>query len=346
MVFSLEKYQLSPKCGFTAFLPESLGEYYKAWHDLAAKAVNLVTAGTMRQECLKLPQLDSSSLTEYGELRLAHLQLCIITCGYVWEQGTGAPPVPLLPACVAVPFHDVSKKLGMTPVITHSDVAANWELIDEDGPLTRDNFRVRYMMPGGQEFVDFTTLVVEMDVHYTKILPTLQKMGKTASPKQVAEALQEVTIIARKNRELSAEFKSTNFLFLNSSLLVSFSMHVVFSYSTGIYPLLKGIRDGMGSGLKSLGTRMNAGSESRKEDICRKMEGLNTAKTKVITGLWNVRTMYETGKLAQVTAEMRRYGLHVLGISESHWTGSGRLRTATGETLIYSGREDNQHRKV
>ncbi|XP_012943709.1 uncharacterized protein LOC101861615 [Aplysia californica] len=54
--------------------------------------------------------------------------------------------------------------------------------------------------------------------------------------------------------------------------------------------------------------------------------------------------MYETGKLAQVTAEMRRYGLHILGIRESHWTGSGRLRTATGETLIYSGREDNQHR--
>ncbi|XP_005091913.1 craniofacial development protein 2-like [Aplysia californica] len=96
---------------------------------------------------------------------------------------------------------------------------------------------------------------------------------------------------------------------------------------------------------ESLGTRMNAGSESRKEAVCRKMEDLNTAKTKVIIGLWNVRTMYETGELAQVTTEMRRYGLHILGISESHWTGSGRLRTATGETLIYFGREDSQKRE-
>ncbi|XP_025078691.1 craniofacial development protein 2-like [Pomacea canaliculata] len=53
--------------------------------------------------------------------------------------------------------------------------------------------------------------------------------------------------------------------------------------------------------------------------------------------------MYETGKLAQVTAEMRRYNLHILGVSESRWTGSGRVKTQTGETVQYSGREDNQH---
>ncbi len=51
--------------------------------------------------------------------------------------------------------------------------------------------------------------------------------------------------------------------------------------------------------------------------------------------------MYETGKLAQVTSEMRRYNLHILGVSESRWTGSGRITTDTLETVLYSGREDN-----
>ena len=51
--------------------------------------------------------------------------------------------------------------------------------------------------------------------------------------------------------------------------------------------------------------------------------------------------MYETGKLAQVTAEMRRYKLYVLVMSESRWTVSGRQTTTTGETVFYSGREDN-----
>ena len=57
-----------------------------------------------------------------------------------------------------------------------------------------------------------------------------------------------------------------------------------------------------------------------------------------------MRTMYETGKCAEVTAEMRRYKLHILGISESRWIGSGRrYRTNTGETVLYSGRDDDQH---
>ena len=56
---------------------------------------------------------------------------------------------------------------------------------------------------------------------------------------------------------------------------------------------------------------MNGSSESRKEATDRKMEVLS-AKTKTRIGFLNVRTMYQTGKLAQVTAEIRRYKLHIL----------------------------------
>ena len=87
---------------------------------------------------------------------------------------------------------------------------------------------------------------------------------------------------------------------------------------------------------------MNDSGESRKETADRKMEVLS-AKCKTRIGFWNVRTVYETGKLAQATAEMRRYNLHVFGISESRWTGSGRHKISTGETVLYSGREDDQH---
>ena len=69
--------------------------------------------------------------------------------------------------------------------------------------------------------------------------------------------------------------------------------------------------------------------ESRKEATDRKTEVLR-AKTKTRIGFWNVHTMYETGKLAQITEEMQRYKLHILGVSESRWTGSG------GQTLTDS----------
>ena len=41
--------------------------------------------------------------------------------------------------------------------------------------------------------------------------------------------------------------------------------------------------------------------------------------------------------------EMRRYHLDKLGITECRWTGSGKIRTQTGETIIYSERLDDHH---
>ena len=66
-------------------------------------------------------------------------------------------------------------------------------------------------------------------------------------------------------------------------------------------------------------------------------------KTKVKVGCWNVRTMFSVGRTAQIIAEMTRYGIGILGISECRWSGFGRLKARTGETIIYSGRDDDVH---
>ena len=47
--------------------------------------------------------------------------------------------------------------------------------------------------------------------------------------------------------------------------------------------------------------------------------------------------MYEAGRTRQVAMEMKRYGIKVLGISETRWLQSGQIRLATGEQLLYSG---------
>ena len=62
-------------------------------------------------------------------------------------------------------------------------------------------------------------------------------------------------------------------------------------------------------------------------------------------GTWNVRTMYEQGRCAQVVKEMKRYNLSILGVSEMRWNTFGSLRTTTAETIVYSGNpnEDDQH---
>jgi hypothetical protein len=85
------------------------------------------------------------------------------------------------------------------------------------------------------------------------------------------------------------------------------------------------------------GFRTRSG-KSQKEDT-QPMIILST-RAIINIGTWNFRAKYETGKAAQVAADMKAYHLYVLGISESRWTGSGKKKIPrTGERLLFSGHE-------
>ncbi|VDO77657.1 unnamed protein product [Schistosoma margrebowiei] len=60
----------------------------------------------------------------------------------------------------------------------------------------------------------------------------------------------------------------------------------------------------------------------------------------IYLGTWNARTMRETGRVFQTVAQMMRYNLEVLGISETHWTQVGQQLLTSGELLLYSGHKE------
>ena len=86
---------------------------------------------------------------------------------------------------------------------------------------------------------------------------------------------------------------------------------------------------------------MTPGSESRSRSEATRPTTIISTRITTTIGAWNVRTMFEAGKTAQVAAEMRNNNLTILGISEARWTGSGQMRLATGEQLLYSGHEQD-----
>ena len=85
---------------------------------------------------------------------------------------------------------------------------------------------------------------------------------------------------------------------------------------------------------------MTPNSESQNLEAIRPTTIISTRTTTVI-GAWNVRTMYEAGKAAQIAAEMRNYKLTILGISEARWTGWGQKRLISGEMVLFSGHEED-----
>ena len=90
------------------------------------------------------------------------------------------------------------------------------------------------------------------------------------------------------------------------------------------------------------------GSYERRR-LMKPQEGRMFLSSKLSTriGTWNVRTMYQTGKCAQVIREMSRLKLDVLGIAECRWNGAGEVKMGTGELVLYSGmqEEDAIHEK-
>jgi exonuclease III len=59
--------------------------------------------------------------------------------------------------------------------------------------------------------------------------------------------------------------------------------------------------------------------------------------TRTRIGTWNVKTLAQISKLAQVCREMDRYRLEILGLSEVRWKGSGEFRTECNHHLLFSG---------
>jgi len=55
-----------------------------------------------------------------------------------------------------------------------------------------------------------------------------------------------------------------------------------------------------------------------------------TPKQHIRVGCWNVRTLYQAGRLAQAAKEMDRYNIYFLGMSEVRWTGTGKQRLNSG----------------
>ena len=88
---------------------------------------------------------------------------------------------------------------------------------------------------------------------------------------------------------------------------------------------------------------MTSMGESRKE-AQRLMKSFVKPKTIAYVGCWNVRTMMTTGKTAQISREMKRYHIDVLGLSEIRWTGTGRMKLADENLLLFAG-EENDHQK-
>ena len=87
---------------------------------------------------------------------------------------------------------------------------------------------------------------------------------------------------------------------------------------------------------------MTDASESLTEEAGAPKTRVMSAKTVTRIGYWNVRSLYQSSKLARVIKELEAHKINVLGLSEVRWTDSGKI-VLENETILFSGRQDGVH---
>nr|BAD27565.1 molluscan indoleamine 2,3-dioxygenase like protein I [Haliotis diversicolor]BAD27567.1 molluscan indoleamine 2,3-dioxygenase like protein I [Haliotis diversicolor] len=168
----LSDYHVSRDTGFLLENPqEYLPDYFEPWNRVAKRMPDLVSRHSMREAVEEMPLLDHSRLTGYRQKRLAHMQLVLITSGYLWQEGD-AGVVQRLPECVAVPLWHVSNKLGLKPVICHPDMClANWKYTEDQRDI-----EVIYTVPGGSSSVWFFKVTCFVEMAFAKGLQSVQEV--------------------------------------------------------------------------------------------------------------------------------------------------------------------------
>lgn len=195
--FSLDSYFVSEELGFILPAPlDELPPYYRPWMDIARRVPELAHSRELRTYVNKMPLLSCEFLRKHRELRLAHLALGMMTMGYVWQEG-GADPAEVLPHTLAVPYWEVSQRLGLPPILTHADaVLANWKKKDPDGPLEMKNLEILVSLPGGENVRGFfmaTLLVEQAAVPAMRSIPIVINGVRRRDPEAVADALDAIS---------------------------------------------------------------------------------------------------------------------------------------------------------
>ncbi|XP_059141281.1 myoglobin-like [Physella acuta] len=200
----LQKFHVSYDTGLMLKDPlKELPPYFREWNRIAESLPQLVKQKILREEVHKMPLLDHRKLEGYRQKRLAHLQLCFITAGYVWQDGDKGV-TKTLPKCVAVPFYAISEELGIKPILGHVDLAlANWRLINPSGPYEFENLECLYHLPGEAAGDWFCIVTFMVEFSFAKCLKPLANIFDLL-PKAHHQKLQDSTGLNETVNEIAS----------------------------------------------------------------------------------------------------------------------------------------------
>lgn len=197
VVNNTDEFQVDRERGF---LPspdplDRLPSAFASWEAIAHDLPKLLVAGIIRSVVERLPVLDAAPLKGDREYRRAMLVLSFLGHAYVWG---GPEPVNRIPAGLAVPWYEVSQRLGRPPVLSYASYALdNWRRVDPDGPIELGNIVLRQNFLAGLDEEWFVLVHVAIEARAAPALTAIVRAQNAVVDDHPQELAEELALTAQ-----------------------------------------------------------------------------------------------------------------------------------------------------
>jgi indoleamine 2,3-dioxygenase len=201
---NLETFDIHPERGF---LPapdplDVLPENFSPWERAARELPKLLMTGKVRSHLSALPLLDTGRLSNLRESERAMMILSFLGHAYVWGE---SEIVTALPACLAVPWHQVARLLGRPPVLSYASYALeNWRRLDSSAPIEIGNIVLRQNFLGGADEEWFVLIHVAIEAAAAPALAAIPAAQRAVAQDRAESVAEQLSIIARTLEGLHA----------------------------------------------------------------------------------------------------------------------------------------------
>ncbi len=174
---------------------------FSAWDRVASDLPKLLVSDRARRVLSALPRAPVNQLRGASALRRAMMLLSFFGHAYVWG---GASPARTIPRAIAVPWWEVSRRLGRPPVLSYASYALdNWRRLDPHGPVGLGNLVLLQNFLGGADEEWFVAVHVEVEAAAGPAIRCLAPLLDAAARGQVSSTLRHLTTIAVRIEEMS-----------------------------------------------------------------------------------------------------------------------------------------------
>jgi indoleamine 2,3-dioxygenase len=169
----LKNLQFNPVRGF---LPEKdplvrLPLPFALWEKVALDLPKILVGGRLESILVDLPPFPLDKLGTEEEFERAMVILSFLGHAYVWGN---REPRTRIPERLAVPWHEVARRLGRPPVLSYASYALyNWRRIDPGGPVAVGNIALLQNFLGGIDEEWFVLIHVDIEAKAAPAIASL-----------------------------------------------------------------------------------------------------------------------------------------------------------------------------